>query len=52
MNQGGFMVNDNVQSPAERKESDPMFKEVMGFRFGILNVPIETQVEKSAPARR
>jgi hypothetical protein len=45
---GGSMTTpQGIQFFAERQENDPVFKDVMGVRFGILNVPIETQVEVS-----
>ncbi|MBI1929041.1 hypothetical protein HYR99_32945 [Candidatus Poribacteria bacterium] len=39
-------VDNKIQS-AERHEIDPVFKEMLTFHFGQLDIPIQTQVERS-----
>lgn len=39
-------ANDN-QSTVQREAIDPVFKEVLTFRFGQLDIPVQTQVEIS-----
>ncbi len=40
-------ANNKTQSLTKRHEIDPVFKEVLTFRFGQLDIPIQTQVEVS-----
>ena len=37
----------NPQSEVQREEIDPVLKQVLAFRFGQLNIPLQTQVEVS-----
>ena len=41
------MSTDKTESTAERAEIDPVFKEVLTFNFGQLNILLQTQVEVS-----
>lgn len=38
---------DVATSPARRDEIDPVFKEVLSFRFRQLGIPLQTEVEVS-----
>jgi len=38
-------ADSNTKSATEREEIDPVFKDVLTFRFGELNIPLQTQVE-------
>ena len=40
-------TDNNTKSTTERTEIDPVFKEVMTFNLGQLNIPLQTQVEVS-----
>ena len=40
-------TDNNTKSTAERAEIDPIFKDVLTFNFGQLEIPIQTQVEVS-----
>lgn len=40
-------TDNNTKSTAERAEIDPIFKDVLMFNFGQLEIPIQTQVEVS-----
>lgn len=40
-------VVSEAQSPEKQDAIDPVFKEVIHFRFGLLNIPVQTQVEVS-----
>ena len=40
-------ADNNTKSATEREEIDPIFKDVLTFNFGQLEIPIQTQVEVS-----
>jgi len=42
-----FNESNEHQKTNGRSEIDPLFKEVLDFRFGQLGIPIKTQVEVS-----
>ncbi len=45
-------ADNNTKSATEREEINPIFKDVLTFNFGQLEIPIQTQVEVSRLPRR
>ncbi|MBC8236074.1 hypothetical protein H8E77_41540 [bacterium] len=49
--QNATLASDAAPSAAERDEIDPVFKEVLIFRFRQLDIPLQTEVEVSRMPR-